>query len=277
MTTPLLDSAGSVSLDSQRHRGFIVDHGMQMLHTVGLRCTCIVDDPLATTLESGKYVATDPWCARCQNERFVYRDPMMMTGLVTNISQRMTPAELGWANAGDMVFAPAALSGLNGVTPRVISQWDCLTATWPQPLDGGQVLVRGVANFAENLGRYALRENEDALWYEPVPSGALWCENERIGDDGKPIQYQPGDFEFGPGKKIAWVSAHRPAEGDRYVVKYQGFIEWIVKTPPVERWDGGANLGQRVLLEKRHVRKLNAKVDKVAQQGAVPLQAEGLV
>lgn len=233
-------------------RDLILNRGSTMLHEIAISCTCRVEDTYAGSHADAKERRREPFCQRCRGDGWLHRDPKVVIGLATSIRQQRNILDAGIAQPGDMMFSPSLESldcSLEG--PRKIGAYDKLTALWSQPLDDGNVLVRGAATLDENLGLNSfLTKDEDRLWYEP--DSAIWCEDE------EGIVYNAGaDFVLGPGRVIRWVG-NRPYVKKRYTIKYQAFFEWIVFQPPQERHDrDNADLGQLVFLRKRHIALVN--------------------
>jgi len=244
-----------VEFEPGLQEGFIEERGSDMIHEIGVACPhCRTADVSANLLRDGQYQTRSPNCPRCGGDGWLYRDPVVVRGLATSIRQQNNVIDVGTHQPGDMQFSigPGFFGcNHNGAPMRHVALDDKFTATWAQPLNDGQTIVRGAATMDENLRLSpGLTTDEDRLWYEPVYS--LWCED----DTGK--QYlEDGDFVFGPGRVIRWVG-NRPQVGQRYVVKYTAYFEWLVWAPPQERVDrDNVDLGPLVFLRKRHVAYVN--------------------
>jgi hypothetical protein len=227
------------------HEGLMRDRGTDMIHEIAILCTCRNGDPFSTLEKpssTNKYLS----CSKCGNEFWLYRDPVVVTGFTTSIRQNLNISPDAMLMPGDMMFGTGYPSNdYSGRTPRIIGMFDKLTATWPQPVDGGQVIVRGAGSKGKGAEFTTLAENEDKLWYEP--HSAIWCE------DQNGVVYKEGDFRLGPGRVITW-EGNAPAIGTKYTIKYSAFFEWIVFQPPQERIDrGGQDIGQSISLKKKHV------------------------
>lgn len=223
-----------------------------MLHEIALACTCRIEDVYAGVKGDGEERRREPFCDRCGGDGWLFRNPDQVVGLATGIRQQRNILDAGVAQPGDMMFSPMPEeASCDSSGRRRITQYDKLTALWDQPLDDGQVLIRGAGTLHENKGlKTYLNENEDRLWYEP--SSAVWCE-----DDAGETYSEEGDFELGPGRIIRWVG-NSPRKGQRYSFKYNAFFEWIVFAPPNERVDrDNTDLGPSVLLRRRHVAIVN--------------------
>lgn len=224
-----------------------------MLHEIALSCTCRVDDVYAGIKGDGEERRREPYCDRCGGDGWLFRDPDQIVGLATSIRQQRNVLDAGIAQPGDMTFSPMPEEvTCESTGRRRVTQYDKLTALWDQPLDDGQVIVRGAGTSHENKSLVThLSESEDRLWYEP--SSSIWCE-----DDEGTTYTENGDFELGPGRIIKWVG-NQPRVGQRYSFKYNAFFEWIVYAPPTERVDRDNNdLGSLVMLRRRHIAIVNS-------------------
>ncbi len=252
----------SATISTSLQSRFIDDHGTKLVHAVAIKCPCRNEDVFASMGEDGANAVSVANHALCGNERWLYRDPKPIIGLVTGMNQQLTTVEMGFAQPGDMLFSPQLLDKGTGCQQRAIGQWDRLTATIPQILDGGQVIIRGAGTAGENRGLTAsdgLAENEDRLWYEPAGAPVLCI-------DFNGIEYAAGDYILGPGKKIAWLGK-QPADGVRYSLKYMALLEWIAVLPPQERYEQQRSIGQRVMLRKWHVERVNQRLTQTPDAG----------
>lgn len=237
-----------IDFDLQLHDGLVAGRGTSMLHEIGIRCpTCQIDDSIAGMLPE-PLRNNMPFCKECGGTGRLYCDPQMVRGLFSSARFQRNLGDSYSDNPADATFSP---SPLHGSRRRDIGMNDKLTSTWPQPLDDGQVIVRGAATLGENRdNEIGVNPDEDRLWYEPAR--VIWCQ----GKDRK--QYFPqANFIAGPGKVLRWVG-ERPALGSTYTVKYAAFTEWVVLKPPDDRRDrDGRDLGPLVQLQRRHVALVN--------------------
>ena len=241
----------------------ISNRGTEVIHEMGIACTCRNSDPFAP-LDRPRSA-----CDQCGGFGYIYRNARSIVGLLTSIDQKRTLLMAGFAAPGDCIFSPHL-----GLDPS-ICDFDKITFTHPQPIDEGQVIVRGAAHKGENriLNTY-LEKNEDRLFYEAVHS--LHCEDEHgvVYDEGS-------DFVF-EGKVIKWLN-DKMLVNTRYVIKYEGHLEWIAYVSPFERRDRERDLGQRVLLRKRHIAIManyNPKItaaDKVESPASIPSAFGGVL
>lgn len=222
------------------HEGQINNRGETVIHEIGLRCPCNNEDTYA-----GSIIRKDVprrrktfACSNCDGSGYIYRSPRTIVALITAISEDYSRQESGWAMPGDAVMSPKP--------NYIVSTGDLITFTWPQPLDEGQVIIRGSAQMSDNTARKTdLNEDEDRLWYHAVDS--LWCE-----DLEGHVYRDKADFMLDGSKVIKWVG-NSPRKGLGYTIKYRAYIEWESWAPPSVRRDRDRDLGVRVLLRKRHV------------------------
>jgi hypothetical protein len=173
----------------------------------------------------------------------MYRDPRRLVALITSISEDYVRHEQGWAEPGDCIMSPKT----HEVT---IGGGDRITFTWGQPINEGQVIVRGAGTSSENTARKTnLNEDEDRLWYNAESN--IWCED----IDGR--EYNEGaDFVLDGSKIIRWIG-NQPIKHKQYTIKYNAYLEWIAFIPPSIRRDRDRSLGHRVLLRKSHAAFVN--------------------
>ena len=263
-----LNLGTSVDFQHGFQDGLVSNRGADMIHEIGLACTCRVEDVFSSTRDDGVDRRREPFCSRCGQDGYIFRNPQIVRGLFTGVRHQRNVLDAGVYLPGDAIFSPAPNLGSCDRNSRSVGTADKLTATWDEPIDEGHVLVRGSGSKAAAGGVITmLDDNEDRLWYEPASS--IWCEDENG------IVYEEGqDFELGPGKVIRWTG-NKPIVGQRFTIKYNAYFEWIVFQPPTERVDrDGADLGKLVNLRKRHVQLINGSPfatseDKISLQSRV--------
>lgn len=233
-----------VDWDFRQLQSLIDDRGDSVIWEKGAPCPkCSEYDPLGMALErEGQPLnKSSIHCDMCNGDGYIYRDPQVIRGLITgvNAGQRQL-LEMGFAMPGDAVFSPSLTLGAVSV-----SDFDRITFLFSQPVSEGQVIVRGAANTADNVFLTThLATNEDRLWY--LADCPVLCED----IVGQTYNFQ-SDYVFDD-KKIVWVG-NRPPVGRPYVIKYQGFLEWMIFASGMERFDNGRDLAPRALLRKKHV------------------------
>jgi hypothetical protein len=233
-----------------RLQAFIDRHSVTMIHEVGLKCPCRDEDVFSTMTEDGLGAVARVDCSLCHGGQFIYRDAAEITGLLGGMTLQLLPSEMAWLAPGDAVFSASLSSTMGCDNERRIGEWDALTSTAPQPVDGGQVIARGAATRGVARGvSGVISDDEDPLWY--LPGEPVWCE------DTEGTRYEGGaDYVLDSERPVVrWLTgARRPPPGRRYVIKYTAYVRWIVLAPPVRRWDKDwQELGDRVLIRKEHV------------------------
>lgn len=198
---------------------FTREEGEKVRHLIGMRCYCIRPDG-----------QPDPNCKDHENGGWLYRNEQPIVGLVTGVNFHKDLMATGAFIPGDCVFSPQG--------NYTVSEMDKIIFTWPEVYGPGEPLIRG-------------KETADNLYYEAVK--ALYCV-----DEDKVVYRQDVDFQFS-GKTIIWNwtgksgQAKAPAAGKRYTIKYKAYIEWIAFVPPVVRVSHGKDMGNKVMLRKRHL------------------------
>jgi hypothetical protein len=216
--------------------GLVANRGQTVIHELGITCTCRTTSRTDTVVVGSGNMN----CSRCENG-ILYRDSKQIIALITSISYQRQLLEEGLVSPGDCLMSVAPNS------KRQPSDFDRITFTWAEPVSDGQVIHRGV----ESETRDGLESNEDILNY--AVANVLHCEDE----DGK-IYYQDSDFRT-EGRRIIW--SNPPEIRKRYSIKYQGYISWIVFTPPHSRRDGSRSMGSRIMLRKSHIVNMRGPID----------------
>lgn len=226
---PFRDTALAIDMNFESIEGIIGDRGDSFIHEMSVKCPC-------TTTDTKKGLANhaDPTCTSCRGRGILYRDPVMIDGLLSSLSSNRLWASVGWVQPGDLSFTPSTHA-------REISNADRITLTVPFPVDS-QLIVRGKeAAFSPRSSD--LRASEDYLYWEAGDEGAMWVEDE----DG--VTYTLGQYRL-IGRKIRWIGGFGPAVGKKYTIKYRAFIEFLAWNGPFETFDRGRQVGQRLLLRK---------------------------
>lgn len=223
------------------HEGQINNRGSEVIHEIGLRCTCNKEDVIAGMIEDGPHALrkrTRFGCEICGGDGFIYRNPAKVIAMFTDISGGKTLAGEGWLYPGDSVMS---------LKPGYeVSTGDKISYLWAEPVSDGQVVIRGAAQIGANSSRKLnLEENEDLLWYHAIHG--VYCE-----DDAGKVYASNVDFLLDGSRVIRWIG-NRPRIKQAYSIKYEAYLEWIAFMPPDHRRDRDRDLGSRVALRKRHV------------------------
>jgi hypothetical protein len=142
--------------------------------------------------------------------------------------------QAGIATPGDLVFSPTLDVSL--------SDYDRIQLTWPEglPFDG-EVIRRGM-----NINSPMV----DSTTYEIINVDQCIQANPLTGSI---TNYTPNvDFSYN-GKNITWLgTSNIPQNQSLFSIKYKALIDWIVFVPPQPRRERGTNLGQFVILRRKH-------------------------
>lgn len=228
--------------DFNNLESLIQRRGEEVIHEIAVACpACRNDDIYAysTTDVDGRVGNIRSLsCPQCMGDGYMYRDAQLVTGLITSIqpgNRQLT--DMGYAVPGDAVFSPS-------LNTRHIGDFDRITFQVSTEVSGGQVILRGAATSGDNAQRATdLTEQQDRLWY--LPECTIWCE-----DQNGVIYHEGTDFTFDD-KKIVWNQG--PVVGTLYTIKYRAYLEWVSYASPMERYDRGRDLAQKVMLRKKHV------------------------
>jgi hypothetical protein len=220
----------------------IQSRGDEVILETGVACTCRREDATAGLLSRENAPATlrEIHCQRCTGEGFLYRNARVIKGLVTSIQSAPNRRLLegGYGTVGDAVFSPSIIEAPLGDSDKI-------TFLHASLVNDGQVIMRNAANYGDNKSKpLGVTNAEDRLWYNA--ECAIWCE------DQKGVVYEQGTDFLLVDHTIKWIG-NTPRDGLFYTLKYRAYLEWIVYNTPLFRIDGGNQLGQKVLIRKKHV------------------------
>lgn len=170
-------------------------------------------------------------CAVCHGFGWFYPfPPIKLKGLVSDVQMRKDLLDLGIAEPGDLLFSP-----LPGAAH--LSDYDLILLPWKQGVPSeGQLIVRGTGPTDEAY--YRMDWVQGAWVTDPVT--------------GKVTSYIPNEDFTWEGRTITWIG-NQPTPGTTYSIQYSGLFEWIAFVSPQPRIAFGQDLGQRVILRKRHI------------------------
>lgn len=212
---------------------FIRKHGEIVHYFQGMKCSCTLIQDGTAYPDANR---ANPNCKACFGLGWLWLDKGEIRGLVTNISQEKNLLQAGIASPGDLVFSP----GLE----YTLADNDKIQFTWPEGIPyEGELVVRG--------GTRSTDINSDMLRYGLLDIGDQDCIQTNPAT-GVITYFKPNvDFTFN-GHLVTWIG-NTPARGSVYSIKYQANIEWIAFIPPQPRRERGTNLGQKVILKKKHL------------------------
>lgn len=220
----MLGGFNNSSFDARQQRRLFDAHGDIVYWFPARKCSCA---------PNGDPNRADANCRICRGLGYFYRTSTRIRGLVTAISSQKMLLESGIALPGDMVFSEEFMPA------APFSDFDMirLSLRKGQPFEGELVTRR--SNITDEL-TYTATQVTDVYQNDPV--------------SGVTKTYDPKtDYTFAAlTNSILWGAGAQPAPGSIYGVKYYAIFDWIVFTPPNDRFERGTPMGNRVLLRKRH-------------------------
>ena len=227
-------NASPSRINIPKHNRFIARHGERVKHAIAIKCPYgFSDDPNRHDIR----------CQHCGGKGYIWIEEKTIIAGVTDVHEQKQLVQLGLAIPGDAILMPRTFE-------RPITDWDRITFTWPMPYEG------------ELITRNEDTSKPDKLYYEPgVYRGKKSYECHAV-DMNAAIpatsfsyigKYLEGvDYTIAH-RTLSWLPNRGPSPGDQYSIKYQALSEWIVFAPPTPRYERGVNLGQRVVLRKKHL------------------------
>jgi len=219
------------SINIAAQNDFIRARGEWVHYFIGLKCPCT-----GAVMMTGSNLSdpnrADINCQACGGLGWVWQDGGQILGIVEGIMQQKELLLSGIAAPGDMVFTPDLR--------YTLSDYDKIQLTWPEGIPfEGELITRGSG--ATDNAIYGIMS--------VGPNGCITIDPKT----GVVTTYALNvDFTYS-GKVITWQGTHMPAMGSVYSLKYAALVDWICYAPPQPRRERGTNLGQRVVLKKKHV------------------------
>lgn len=175
----------------------------------------------------------DPTCAVCGGLGwFVLGPPATIRGVISKVLQDKDMLPYGLEESGAMIFTCPP-----DTSPR-LSDLDLIIPQWPPGMTYmGQLVTRGTGS-------------SDTLFYTVAEMQAVTQSNPSTG---QVTVYREGVDYTVSGKVLTWIGSSPPSPGSVYSVKYAAAFEFVVFLPPQPRYERGTDLGQRVILYKRHL------------------------
>ncbi len=176
-------------------------------------------------------------CAACGGYGVLYPQPSLKVNvLVSGVDQNLDLMQYGLMEQGDMVVSPL---------PGSIHFEDFDLAILP--------FDAGIPTFSETFQRGA--GPTDTATYRMINVDGAWTVDSVTGQS---TMYRPGmDFSVNA-KTLTWLGPNQPAAGQLYSIRYSALFEWVAFNPPSPHYAFGQDLGQRVVLRKRHILLPNA-------------------
>jgi len=182
---------------------------------------------------------SNPSCKVCLGIGTFYASPQWVTGLVANISNSKMLLESGIGLPGDLIFSSQMMDDAR------LADQDIIKLDW----DGGEA-------YEGELVRRGV-DGTDKFIYDAVEIQAVTQSDPDLGTLASFLEGT--DYTHAANSDtIDWslgITNNRviPAAGSVYSVRYRPRFSYIVFIPPAERREKGTNLGQRVILKKRHL------------------------
>jgi hypothetical protein len=173
----------------------------------------------------------NPNCKACKGLGYFWIPSGQVIALITSVSQQKDLLQSGIAAPGDLVMSPDMR--------YTISDYDKIQMTWGDGIPyEGQLVTRSATS------------DSDTVYYEIMSMESCVQVNPTSGE----ITTYAVDVDFTvSGNTITWISDKRPANRSIYSIKYGALIDWICFAPPQPRYERGTNLGQRIVMRKKHL------------------------
>lgn len=226
---PLNNSSLVLNLE----RKFFTRHGERLFWYRGSWCSCAAtEDGLGNELPYPTPDQADPTCLVCGGSGyFVFGPATEIVGVVSKVNPDIDLIPEGF-NMDETLI----LSQQPDVSPRV-STLDLIVPEWPLGQTFmGQLIVRGT-------------DSADSLFYEASKVESVSQSNAATG---AVVQYTDGTDYTVSGASITWIGA-TPAVGTVYSIKYAPEFQYVCFVPPMTRVERGTDIGQRVIMYKRHM------------------------
>lgn len=211
------------TFDIPAHHAFVQKHGDQIRWYRGLFCPC------GATPDANRARTT---CIHCFGTGIRYEAPVILTGIVTQVTRDKALMESGFADPGDLKL------GLSPLETNILSEWDMIELQWDkgQPFMG-DLISRGTGSLIDVLS-YPAKEIFSCTRIDATTQAI--------------IAYASGVNFTISGRTLTWIVGQpQPAAGQVYSIKYTAIFQWIVFRSPFDRYENGTSLGQRTLLRKR--------------------------
>jgi hypothetical protein len=210
------------TFDLAAHHEFVQRHGDLVTWRRGYKCAC-GNEP-----DSNRALLT---CVVCNGLGIRYGPPFFIRALVTGIRHDRSLVMTGIAQPGDLVigFSPFELQTVGALDIFMLDR------AQGEPYEGD--LIKRRLDQPSDVLRYAPKVMHQVSSVNPL-SGVITV-------------YPSGSYSLA-GRIITWTGA-APEPGTIYGAHYFPVYEWIPYVIPMERYEQSVNLGQRVVLRKRHL------------------------
>ncbi len=221
-------------------RNFVRTHGEKALWFQGAWCSCTTNTdqfPIPTQLPDPSFA--DVNCLVCGGTGWMFPSPgQLITGIVSAVTQDKDLADVALDVHGELIFSQ------DPGGPRISDLDIIILYSWTYGIPYmGQLVFRGTGS-------------TDSLYYNAMEVVGCWQTNPSTGTI---TSFVPGtDFSFS-GRTVTWLTGgNAPAAQSAYSIKYTPRYEWSCFIPPMPRYERATDLGQRIILRKRHIVLQNA-------------------
>lgn len=208
------------------HTAFIQKHGEKVNWFKGYLCPCGA---------SGDAARANANCTFCNGTGTRYDAPKELIGIVTGVQKEKSLLEAGIALPGDLLL------GLGPFEKNLLSSNDLIEmSNWKrgQPFEG-ELIQRSPEGPTDTL-LYRAKE-------------IFRCFSIDTNTQTETIYQNGTDFTVS-GNVLTWIDGQsQPPAESIYSINYSALFSYCVFLPPQDRYEGGVNLGQKVLLRLRHL------------------------
>jgi hypothetical protein len=216
------------SFDPRQDWRFVSEKGDWVEWLAARKCSCS-DEADANR--------ANPTCLVCSGTGTFWVAPVWIEGIVGSISNSRMLLESGIGLPGDLTFSAKMMddSRLADRDILKLSDWD-----------GGEA-------YEGELVRRHTASDSDRLIYDAMEITAVTRSDPDLGTITSYVENTDFVHATNSDTMVWTTNGVRPAVGSVYSVRYRPRFSYIVFTPPAERRERGTNLGQRVILKKRHL------------------------
>lgn len=207
------------------HHAFVARHGEELRWYRSHKCPC------GALPDANRSRTT---CVHCLGTGLRYDPPVNVIGIVTQKITDKNLIESGTVSPGDMLL------GLSPLEKNVFSDWDMVELNWKkgEPFEG-ELIARSSDGAVDTL-QYPAKDIFDCVQINHTTQTI--------------IHYSAGTNFTVSGRTLTWIEDEdQPNVGDIFSIKYTAIFQWVCFRGPFDRREQDINLGQKVLLKKRHL------------------------
>lgn len=214
-------------LNTSLQNDLIRRHGEWLDYRMAMKCSCSVLPTGAYRPDANR---ANPNCKMCKGLGILWHPKKTILGVVMTITQQKDLLDAGIATPGDLILLPDLR--------YTVSDYDKIVVEWKEGIPyEGELLTRSGTGSVDTVN-YEIADVVSCVQVDP--------------ETGDMTTYTPDvDFTFS-GRTITWIQ-NAPAASSFYSIKYSAVVEWICFAPPQPRVERSTNLGQRVVMRKKHL------------------------